>query len=44
MWLANCLGGTTNSDSGVSDLKAFYDTFAAMEEHGISMSLMCPLC
>jgi dihydroorotase len=28
-------GVTTNSESGVSDITAFYDTFAAMEKHGI---------
>ncbi|EFX04581.1 amidohydrolase 2 [Grosmannia clavigera kw1407] len=32
-------GGTTNSDSGVSDLKAFYNTFAAMEEHGLILNI-----
>jgi hypothetical protein len=29
------VGVTTNSESGVSDITAFYDTFAAMEKHGI---------
>ncbi|KAH6894097.1 dihydroorotase [Thelonectria olida] len=32
-------GVTTNSENGVSDLKAFYDTFSAMEEHGIVLNL-----
>ncbi|KAI7766620.1 hypothetical protein LZL87_004920 [Fusarium oxysporum] len=30
-------GVTTNSESGVSDITAFYDTFAAMEKHGIEV-------
>ncbi|KJZ80305.1 hypothetical protein HIM_00155 [Hirsutella minnesotensis 3608] len=32
-------GGTTNSDSGVADLEAFYDTFAAMEQHDMVLNL-----
>ncbi|KAF5721495.1 dihydroorotase homodimeric type [Fusarium mundagurra] len=30
-------GVTTNSESGVSDITAFYDTFAAMEKYGIEV-------
>jgi dihydroorotase len=30
-------GGTTNSDSGVSNIEAFFDTFAAMEKHDMGM-------
>jgi dihydroorotase len=26
---------TTNSENGVADLEAFYDTFAAMEKHNM---------
>ncbi|KLP15934.1 dihydroorotase URA4 [Fusarium fujikuroi] len=32
-------GVTTNSESGVSDITAFYDTFAAMEKHGIVLNI-----
>ncbi|KAI1205314.1 amidohydrolase 2 [Annulohypoxylon truncatum] len=32
-------GVTTNSDSGVSNLESFYDTFAAMEKHGLVLNL-----
>ncbi|KAF9772918.1 hypothetical protein IL306_009342 [Fusarium sp. DS 682] len=32
-------GVTTNSESGVSDITAFYDTFAAMENHGIILNI-----
>jgi dihydroorotase len=30
-------GGTTNSDSGVTDLAKCHDAFAAMEEHGLPL-------
>ncbi|EPE09555.1 dihydroorotase [Ophiostoma piceae UAMH 11346] len=32
-------GVTTNSDAGVADMKAFYDTFAAMEQHDIVLNI-----
>ncbi|CAK7245154.1 MAG: dihydroorotase [Sporothrix thermara] len=32
-------GVTTNSDAGVADLKAFYETFAAMEKHDIVLNI-----
>ncbi|KAI1337466.1 dihydroorotase [Xylariaceae sp. FL0016] len=32
-------GGTTNSDSGVADLEAFYPTFKAMEKHDMVLNL-----
>ncbi|CAK7231065.1 dihydroorotase [Sporothrix curviconia] len=32
-------GVTTNSDAGVADLKAFYDTFAAMEKHDMILNI-----
>jgi dihydroorotase len=32
-------GVTTNSESGVSNLESFYDTFAAMERHGLVLNL-----
>ncbi|KAK5992333.1 putative dihydroorotase [Cladobotryum mycophilum] len=32
-------GGTTNSENGVANLEAFYDTFAAMEKHGMVLNL-----
>ncbi|KAH7322882.1 hypothetical protein B0I35DRAFT_426660 [Stachybotrys elegans] len=32
-------GATTNSDNGVANLEAFYDTFAAMEKHNIVLNL-----
>ncbi|KEY65427.1 hypothetical protein S7711_04321 [Stachybotrys chartarum IBT 7711] len=32
-------GGTTNSDSGVSDVEAFYETFAAMEKHDMVLNI-----
>ncbi|KAF4965775.1 hypothetical protein FSARC_6446 [Fusarium sarcochroum] len=32
-------GVTTNSESGVSDITAFYDTFGAMEKHGIVLNI-----
>ncbi|KAK1761992.1 amidohydrolase 2 [Phialemonium atrogriseum] len=32
-------GVTTNSESGVSNLEAFYTTFAAMEKHGLVLNL-----
>ncbi|KAI1101480.1 amidohydrolase 2 [Jackrogersella minutella] len=32
-------GVTTNSESGVSNLEFFYDTFAAMEKHGLVLNL-----
>ncbi|KAI0385662.1 Dihydroorotase [Hypomontagnella monticulosa] len=32
-------GVTTNSESGVSNLEAFYDTFAAMEKHDLVLNL-----
>ncbi|KAI0880340.1 amidohydrolase 2 [Annulohypoxylon maeteangense] len=32
-------GVTTNSESGVSNLESFYDTFAAMEKHGLVLNL-----
>ncbi|KAM0205745.1 hypothetical protein ACHAQI_008899 [Fusarium lateritium] len=32
-------GVTTNSESGVSDITAFYNTFAAMEKHGIVLNI-----
>lgn len=32
-------GVTTNSDSGVSNLESFYETFAAMEQHGLVLNL-----
>ncbi|WJG35169.1 uncharacterized protein FOBCDRAFT_200302 [Fusarium oxysporum Fo47] len=35
-------GVTTNSESGVSDITAFYDTFAAMEKHGIVLESLAP--
>lgn len=34
------VGVTTNSESGVSDITAFYDTFAAMEKHEIGRLLI----
>ncbi|KAI1065552.1 hypothetical protein LB507_000994 [Fusarium sp. FIESC RH6] len=36
---AGVTGVTTNSESGVSDITAFYDTFAAMEKHGIVLNI-----
>ncbi|KAJ4192865.1 dihydroorotase [Fusarium falciforme] len=36
---AGITGVTTNSESGVSDITAFYDTFAAMEKHGIVLNI-----
>lgn len=32
-------GVTTNSENGVSNLEAFYDTFAAMEKHDLVLNL-----
>ncbi|KAI1142624.1 amidohydrolase 2 [Hypoxylon sp. FL0543] len=32
-------GVTTNSESGVSNLESFYETFAAMEQHGLVLNL-----
>ncbi|KAI8962733.1 Dihydroorotase [Daldinia sp. FL1419] len=32
-------GVTTNSESGVSNLESFYDTFAAMEKHDLVLNL-----
>ncbi|KAI1412521.1 amidohydrolase 2 [Hypoxylon sp. FL1857] len=32
-------GVTTNSESGVSNLESFYETFAAMEKHGLVLNL-----
>ncbi|KAK3186848.1 dihydroorotase [Lecanicillium sp. MT-2017a] len=32
-------GGTTNSDNGVADLKAYYDTFGAMEKNDMVLNL-----
>ncbi|KAH8709385.1 putative dihydroorotase [Beauveria bassiana] len=32
-------GATTNSDNGVADLKAFYDTFEAMERNNLVLNL-----
>ncbi|CAK7223803.1 dihydroorotase [Sporothrix bragantina] len=32
-------GVTTNSDAGVADMKAFYDTFAAMEKHDMVLNI-----
>ncbi|KAJ3465557.1 hypothetical protein MRS44_006215 [Fusarium solani] len=36
---AAAAGVTTNSESGVSDITAFYDTFAAMEKNGIVLNI-----
>jgi dihydroorotase len=32
-------GGTTNSDSGVANVEAFYETFAAMEKHDMVLNI-----
>ncbi|KAI9163479.1 dihydroorotase [Paramyrothecium foliicola] len=32
-------GGTTNSDSGVSNIEVFYDTFAAMEKQNMILNI-----
>ncbi|KAF4971764.1 hypothetical protein FZEAL_9755 [Fusarium zealandicum] len=36
---AAAAGVTTNSESGVSDITAFYETFSAMEKHGIVLNI-----
>lgn len=35
-------GVTTNSESGVSDLEAFYETFSAMEKHNMGTQASPP--
>ncbi|OAA62892.1 amidohydrolase 2 [Niveomyces insectorum RCEF 264] len=32
-------GVTTNSDAGVANMEAFYDTFAAMDKHGLILNI-----
>lgn len=33
------LGATTNSEHGVANIEAFYDTFASMEKHDLVLNL-----
>lgn len=35
----NSSGGTTNSEHGVANVEAFYDTFASMEKHDMVLNL-----